>query len=181
MNAAAPLSKEPVSALSIHALARQHLAAANGETRIAAATMREAIMSDRALLDAILDGLIKEACSSAASAAHIAERAKVIRIATTTPEQRKAQAEALGRVQAAMLLDFPLAGGKKLRDADREAVAATVTIYEKAATANSVRALWLRLIAQTLEPGVVVGQALTEERAVELYKSAEREIGGGAK
>lgn len=98
------------------------------------------------------------------------QRGNIIRHVTANNQPSRANVVALAQGIRACLLDIPLAGGKRLRDSTREGVLEQVDRYEKQAGDMSHKARWLRLIAQSLPAGKLVGEVVSEERAVELFE-----------
>jgi hypothetical protein len=78
----------------------------------------------------------------------------------------------LAEAISSCLLDMPLAGGKKLRDAGRAEIMAQIERYEKQAGNMAHKARWLRLVLQSLPEGKLVGKVITEKRALELFEEA---------
>jgi|SRR5882724_4986386 len=94
---------------------------------------------------------------------------------TIDRERDKNRVVALAEAVSSCLLDMPLAGGKKLRDASHAEVMAQIDRYEKLSGNMAHKARWLRLIAQsvpTWPPGKPVGKVITEQRALELFEEA---------
>lgn len=70
-------------------------------------------------------------------------------------------------------LDWRFSDGSKLRDADRAKVAEKAQEYQERADTNGHRASWLRLVAQHLPDGKIVGDVMTEDRLLELFNEAK--------
>ncbi len=76
---------------------------------------------------------------------------------------------ALVAANMAMLLEFPLPGGKPLRDATRDEVQDAADLYRKQAVDMVQKAAWLRLVAKNVPTGKTVGETL-DELALALFK-----------
>lgn len=85
----------------------------------------------------------------------------------------KTNAGHLRNIMERYLLDFPLAGGLRLRDATRDAVESQALLYETAAQDMSRKGRWLRLIAAKVPEGRKVGDCLTEADVRAMQEDAQ--------
>ncbi len=76
---------------------------------------------------------------------------------------------ALVHSNAAMLLEFPLPGGKLLRNALNTECEEAANFYRRQAVDMVQKSAWLRLIAKNVPKGKTVGQAL-DELTLALFK-----------
>lgn len=79
------------------------------------------------------------------------------------PPKSKTSVSALANGIRGSLMNFPLAGGVRLRDATREQVEAQASLYDSASRDMGHKARWLAAIAARVDPGQRVGEALTED------------------
>ena len=153
--------------------AKAALSAANGDVREATRAMENAVRSNRKLRDELTDPLLSNACYTAVSAQCRVERRKV----WTPPAEKLVANRTTGshrvvQLAAGTLLMFPLPGGKKLGEATREEIAEAAQFYDAQATDMSVKARWLRLVAQSVPGNKTAGDVLTDKRLRELQEAA---------
>ena len=70
-----------------------------------------------------------------------------------------------------MVLDFPLAGGLKLRDATKEQVLEAAARYRSQASDHTKKAKWLESIAALVKPNRLVGDCVDEKTAEKLRRN----------
>lgn len=153
--------------LSPYELAATCLEEEDGDTRAATELLVEKIMADRAWLTKFAEELVTTA-SAALISRQIRDRRDTI-IQANRPGTGRQAVEALGQVNASMFLDWPLAGGLRLRDARHPDLDDNALAYEKQARAHIHRAKWLRRIRSMVPEGKKVGDVLTEEQIAALY------------
>ena len=98
-------------------------------------------------------------------------RRKVWNRPTTTDSN--ARVVALVASNMAMLLDFPLPGGKPLRDATKDEVQDAANSYRTQAVDMVQKSAWLKLIAKNVPKGKTVGETL-DELALALFKEESK-------
>lgn len=152
---------------SLISLAREYLAEANGDTDAAAAELGDYLTGDPVALRSVLD----EALSLAASEVVTSEMRRVRNSLWQNP-QPKTSVLSLANGIANSLLDFPLAGGIRLRDATKEQVAEQAHLYRTHGSDMIRKAGWLDAIAKRVPEGTTVGEALTESDVLDLHKKA---------
>ena len=74
----------------------------------------------------------------------------------------------------AMLMDFPLPGGKALRDAIKPDVEAASSFYSKQSTDMGYKSRWLSLVAGKVKKGKTVGQSLDNDALEILQTEAQK-------
>lgn len=156
--------------------ARRALDDANGDTVRAARMLETAVRAQSPLREALTEHLIGSACWAAIQTQTRVQR-RAIWIAPRTEGTPRATSvdDRVVHLASGTLLMFPLPGGKRLADAKREEIAAAAEFYGRQASDMGAKARWLRLIAQSLPDGKVVGEVLTDERLRELQDEARAE------
>lgn len=153
-------------------IAQEYLTEAGGDTAAATRRLVLRLRDDEALRTAIA----KEAIEAFAYLL-VEQKMRNERMAIWTANSRaatpKTPVSALANGLVRALLDFPLAGGKRLRDATREEVLEQARIYTATARDASQKALWLRMIAARTQEGMRVGDCITEEAAATLRAEAQ--------
>lgn len=163
-------------------LAREALKEAKGRTEVAANKLLFRLHADKALMRQVIMSALRIAIKQQiqTDTNHIRESIvtsinRQNAANTINREKDKSRVIVLAEAVSSCLLDMPLAGGKKLRDAGHAEVMAQIDRYEKLAGNMTHKARWLRLIAQsvpTWPPGKRVGSIITEKRALELFEEA---------
>ena len=166
-------------------LARQALAFTKGNTEKAVKRILRLLKNDEKLLESVIEAAVNDAVYHRVQSSIRHQRSVIERdidrqnaAATIDRGRDKQRAELSGSIIASCLLDMPLAGGIKLRDAGHAEVMAQIERYEQLAGNMSHKARWLRLIAQsvpTWPPGKRVGSLITEKRALELFEETRLE------
>lgn len=161
MSAAA---KKDDDAVTLATLARDALAARDGNIEKAIGYLVNRLKRDENLLQILVEGAIRDAIGMRVNSAHLNNRAAVIRAAS------RADVEALAIGHLYAFMDFPLGDGTKLRNATREQVESQAERYAKISSDTGHKHRWLRLIAQSTPPDQLVGESLTEARISALWK-----------
>lgn len=164
-------AKQTEKMMSPYELAADCLEVEDGDTRAATELLVERIMGDRAWLTKFAEELVTTASYSLISR-QVRDRRDTI-IQANRPGSGREAVEALGRVNASMFLDWPLAGGLRLRDARNPDLDDNALAYEKQARASVHRAKWLRRLRSMVPEGKKVGDVLTEEQIAALYFEEE--------
>lgn len=175
-------------ARTVRDIAREYLDNAGGITAVAIANLKAAIRNDDALLDLIATEAVMPWAAIAVQDEMRADRAAIWHNARNRAqiEERRAALPQKGQTTAPKtqvaslsnglrdsLMNFPLAGGQRLRDATKEEVAQQAALYRGQSHALRVRAVWLSKIEASLAPGQKVGDALTEADVVALQNEAQ--------
>lgn len=155
--------------LTLGALAVEHLDAAGGDTRAAAAALADLIQRDATVRAAVIGAAISEAARYAVGAAMRQDRRAIWH---GHAPRAKTRVSALAGGLARSLMDFPLAGGLRLADATREEVAAQADLYAAARDDAARKARWLSAIASALPEGARVRDALSEDQVAALHREA---------
>lgn len=153
--------------------ARKALADAGGDVRVATRAMEAVVRANRRLRDDLTEPLLSNACYAAVTAQCRVERRKV----WTPPAERLVANRTTGshrvvQLATGTLLMFPLPGGKKLGEATRDEIAEAAQFYETQASDMSVKARWLRLVAQSVPGDQKAADVLTDRRLRELQEAA---------
>lgn len=160
---------------TIHDIAREFLDDAGGITSVAIERLQQLIREDEALRIAIAADAVM-----AFAAQHIEKKMREDRAAIWTRAAQKGEVTKPKTSVAALangiresILNFPLAGGIRLRDATREQVEEQAQRYAAASRDMGHKARWLSAIAQRVEPGQTVGECLSEDDALALHREAQ--------
>lgn len=153
--------------------ARRAYEEAGGDVRAATAALEKAARSRRGLRDALTDPLISQACYDA-----IRQQCRGARRAIWTPPvhgKADLASDSVNRVTqlaAGTLLMFPLPGGKRLGQANRDEISAAAEFYSRQSDDMATKARWLRLVAQSLPSDSKASDVLTDARLRELQEVA---------
>lgn len=150
------------------------LGKAKGDVQKATRALAAQVRSDDKLYRAVMDSLVDTACYDLVASVCRAQRRKIWSPPAPPAGQSddRARVVALGRGTVASLLDFPLPGGMKLRDAKRSDVVSAHEFYATQARDMDGKARWLRLIAQSVPEDRRVGDVLTADRLESLQQEA---------
>ena len=72
-------------------------------------------------------------------------------------------------------LDFPLPGGGRLGDADKDLLDAARLVFQRNAHGSYINELWLGLIGKKLHKGKIVSDQFDQKQLLKLKKQAENE------
>lgn len=159
--------------LTLGELAREALAGVDGDTEKATDILTKRLMKDRPLLRSVIHGAIRDAVSYRTELAMRENRRRILHaVSSPPPAPGRDSVISLAAGIRESLLDMPLAGGLRLRDATREQVSDQANRYAALAKDTGHKARWLSLIAQSVPDGKVVGDVMNDERAAELFREA---------
>jgi hypothetical protein len=167
----------PLPEITLGYLVREALDEVDGNVEKAASRVYYQLINDKALLKKLIEHTVKLAVAGRTASTNCDRRRSVIQAVerqNSKPKDSKARVVALAQGISSCLLDMPLAGGLKLRNASAPELRQTIERYEKCAGNMMHKARWLRLILQSLPEGLHVGTIITEERAVELFEVAKQ-------
>lgn len=150
---------------SLGAYARTILSEVDGDVAEATTRLRLLIATDAALQAAIAADAIAAFAARAVVTAHLNDRASV-----WSAGQKRASRPNVGLVHLATgmkesLLNFPLAGGRRLRDATRDEVSAQAALYATTGADMMHKARWLGRIADLMDDGQTVAEVITDAQA----------------
>lgn len=154
----------------LRSLARDALTKSRGNTKRATDNLTLLLEEDKALLRAIVSDAIQIAAYYTVNHAMRHKRAAVV----VSAEQSRSGVVALASGISASLLDFPLAGGLRLRNATASEVAEQIDRYDAIGRDVRRKARWLRLIVQSVPPNKKVGDVISDDRAQELWNEAAK-------
>jgi hypothetical protein len=164
----APAKQTEPAATTLRQIAIEALAHHDGKTTEAITEVVDVLLKKRSLLRELVGELVCEAARAA-----VCTQQKQAR-QTMMSRCGRDDVMALARGISSALLDFPLAGGLRLRDATRAQVLEQVRIYETQGRDMLRKARWLQAVAQSVPENSRVGAALSDARAVELWRSVEQ-------
>jgi len=136
----------------------------------AAKLLEEWAHQDAELKAALLEPLLKQACYQAVTRACRVFRRKV----WTAPNYTKSGNGQRVVALANSLMDFPLPGGVRLRDATKKQIEEAAGYYGRQARQMAVITAWLQRIYSRLDHGSPVAEQLTEEQLVALREQVEK-------
>lgn len=140
--------------------AEEAMAEAEGRTEQAARILADRVTADPELAQKAIFKGAKEAVETILRN----DRARTVRRAPYDPNNKgdndgvDPRAQAIGH--ANLWMDFPLAGGLRLRDAGHEHLAKAIDHYRQQERASRQRAAWLEQVRDRLPDYALVGQAL---------------------
>lgn len=156
--------------LSLRALARTALEQCGGNTAEATDAVAEILANDKRLARSVAAEAI-----ALASYELVQHRMRDNRSAVVLSANRSRDGvAALANGIRAALLDFPLAGGMKLRDATPDEVTEQIDRYDAIGRDVSHKAKWLRLIVQSVPRNKLIGEVISDDRAQELWNEASK-------
>ena len=163
----------PAKSPSLYDLARRHLDDAGNDVAEATEALVDLLCDDAATLRSVLRPVIEEAARTTVGDAMRAERKAILgSYKSRTDAAGRAAVAALASGITRSLLDFPLAGGVRLRDASRTEVEEQAGLYEAFASDQARKARWLRAVADRMGTARKVADALDEATITELFESA---------
>lgn len=162
----------PPDRVTLAILARDTLAEFNGDTESATVALIARFENERWLLQAVAEEAINYAVEQSVQKAHRNERAAIVKMfqSPTSKLDFASVTRSLANTHKRMFLDFPLAGGLRLRDATREDVEKQAAFYGTQGRDMLHKSRWLGRIAACVKPGQVVGKAVSEAKAVKLFE-----------
>lgn len=149
---------------------------AGGDIERAADALMEYAASHPKFMRAHADDLVRRALGDMMRESVRTTRATIWNSASyapQTPEQQRRRFMAQARATSMTLMDFPLPGGKPLRDAMRDEVKTAAEFYETTARDHASKGRWLRLVAAAVPTDRTVGDVLTVERLGSLQQEAQ--------
>lgn len=152
---------------TLERLAAEALSQSGGLTADAAAILLGWLKADETLLAEVIEDAVGSAVKSAVRVANSSNRLAIVRRADS---QGNARVRALATGLAASLLDFPLHGGVRVRDANREQIRKAIRFYRKQSDENQRRAAWLTRVLRVTPKQGVVGDVLDEQQAQRLWE-----------
>ncbi|MDF3606526.1 hypothetical protein PE067_10480 [Paracoccus sp. DMF-8] len=159
---------------SLHELAKEALDRAGGDLRTATDSLNAALRDDEHLRLALIEPALEEMAAARAYKLVRANRTDILE-ASRKPLPNRAKVSPFAIVPSirATLLDFPIAGGMKLRDACLEDVQKQSSIYLTQGTEMMRRGRWMAMIAAALpDADTPVGDVLAAEDLDRLEKDA---------
>ena len=161
-----PVKIKTVETVNVREAART---AVQGAESVNDATDRLLAMArgDASLMEAMMQPYARIAARTHVRYEMRDKRAKIWREQTVQPANDRVGA--LVRSNMAMLMDFPLPGGKPLRDATRDEVSDAANSYRKQAVDMAQKSAWLKLVAENVPKGKTVGETL-DELSLALFK-----------
>lgn len=160
---------EPDQELTLASMAREAFEEQDGNAQLAAEVVTQRLHADRKLLRRVVDREIENIAKFYADSKRRSDNHSIVRASGRNAVV--ALADGLSRG----FLDWRLSDGSRLRDANRQRVVACSDQYQSLADSNGRNARWLRMVAQGMADGIVVGDVYTEERLRELFQGAQHE------
>lgn len=136
---------------------------ANGDVIKATEILEDQARGDVAIWKVLTEGLLRNACYDACRAICRSER----KIIWESPNYDAGGNGERIKQHATTLMDWPLPGGMKMRDATKKDLMEAATFYSKQAAKMSAIAKWLDAVASKVK-SKTVGQTLTDKQLMEL-------------
>lgn len=155
---------------SLASLARQALADADGKVDVASAALSRTLLADKALLRSVIEAAVRDAVAGHVRGAMRHDRQAIVRASRIGLDASDRMASFVAR----SLLDLPLAGGLKLRDANKKQVLEQAEIYMRQGADMLAKGKWLRAVAKALPAGKTVGDGLSEAKVAQLFEEARK-------
>lgn len=165
---AAPKQQASAEPVTIARLAREALGRLDGDAKRATDFVVDRLSANAVLLREVVRAAVGDAVTMRVGEALRKQRSAIV--SATTGDRGAVVALSTGWTAA--LLDMPLAGGKRLREATREEVVAQAHRYDAQAKDMGHKARWLTLVAQAVPSDKVVGDVMDDARAAELFAEA---------
>lgn len=156
--------------ISIRSLAREALRDSDGRTKEAIDLLTKRLAEDKRLMREVVADAIVLASTDLIEGAMRDTRASV----TYSASQARAGVVALANGIKFSILDFPLAGGVKLRDASPTQLKEQIDRYDAIGRDVTHKARWLRMVAKAVGNNPRVGDALDDDRAQQLWNEATK-------
>ena len=156
--------------ITIRSLAREELNANEGDVRKAIDALTARLAADKRLMREVVADAVVIASETLVQHKMRDDRAAVVLSAT----RAKNGVIALANGLRSAILDFPLAGGIKLREASPDQVMQQVERYDSIGRDVMHKARWLQLIAQGVPRNKKIGEVITDERAQQLWDEASK-------
>lgn len=154
---------------TLASVAREYLHDAGGDTAAASARLIKRIEKDAEFRTSVVAEAIADAAEIAVGTAMRHHRSAVW---NGIVPKAKTSVVALANGITNALLDFPLKGGVRLRDATREQVLEQSHLYRTSAADMSAKHRFLAAVAKRVAPGKTVGDSLTEEQVRAMHERA---------
>jgi hypothetical protein len=152
----------------VRAIAKDLLSEHNGVAE-AVAALEAMCDEDHTLYRAVVNGHFHSLCSTVIRNAARAERDRIDSPPPARAENHAAWAEAI----SAALMDYPIYGGRRIGDCNRQELLTGANSYRTQADDMLVKARWLRLVADKLpDDRKTVRQALKEDTLAALRQQA---------
>ena len=134
---------------------------------VGAKCLLEMARKDASLMAALMEPYEERAAYNAVRKQSSDLRREIWKKSTEQPANDRVGALVVSNM--AMLMDFPLPGGKPLRDATGDEVQDAANSYRKQAVDMAQKSAWLKMVAANVPKGKTVGEAL-DEMALALFK-----------
>jgi len=157
---------------TLNRLASEALIEAAGDWKAATTLFQTWVEGDADLLRELAAPAIAGLCWKHVRAAAQQQRTHYW---SATAQPNVDQTNGLSAVGATTLMDYPLAGGKRLGDATAGELLAEAETYATLARVTALRGRWLRLIAERLPDGATVESTLSVADVEGLQREVERD------
>jgi hypothetical protein len=162
----------PHAGQSLDQIAKALLAKNNNSILDAAADMEAAIAADDELFRQLMLPLLKNAVYAVVSKNVGRQRETICNLAREA-HVAISGAKAL-QDTATSMLDFPLFGGKRLRDANATEIIESADKYDGLANDARIKSRWLRSVAAKIGDSLVIDK-LSEAELVRLFRQASKQ------
>lgn len=165
----------PAAKNELNEIARTCLQEAGGAISKATILMVQKLMTDGRLLRELVAPIVMNVANNRAmTVARYQRQGLFVPRRNAATVARDAAAGHVAAVSRMILhIPLPFGDGMKLIEASRAQVITAIEFYEKTGSTMLRRARWLRLIVQSVPDGKIVGDCVTDERAIELWNESE--------
>lgn len=157
---------------SLASLARQCLAESGGAMEPAVEKFSALVNADLQLKSSLLDPFFERACRQTIAFAIHAQRKQIISSIENPREDGARSIRLLAQSNVAGLLDFPIWGGKPLKEATRLEIEESARRYREQSADMSHKGEWLTSIANKLKGTQTAGERFSESDLAKLWRES---------
>jgi hypothetical protein len=170
------MTKDYEEEITLSALSRTALEQREGDVDEAVEDLVYQLQNDEELLNDVVSAAVREACKSFVSKAHRDQRARIISGLTNKKSTIGEAAIALVKENIEHLMNYPLMGGVKLKDATRPQLIEQAEFHAKIEYDAGWKKTWFRNIASHLNSDKQkVKSVLSVETVYSLYEEARNQ------
>lgn len=173
---AQPMPEVEIEEPTLPELAIDKLNQCDGDVEIATSSLIYDLRTDEELFNRVVSSAVREACKSYVSRAHRQQRENIIdqmRRAKVSESRIGATAIALVEENLELLMNYPMRGGKKLKNSTREDVMWQADFHGKIARDANWKSKWFSRIASFMDNDEqTVGEIMSAETVTKFYEEA---------
>ena len=170
------MTKDQEEEITLSGLSRTALEQREGDVNEAIEDLVYELQNNEELLQDVVSSAVREACKSFVSKAHRDQRTRIISGLTHKKSTIGEAAVALVKENIEHLMNYPLMGGVKLKDATRQQLMEQADFHAKIEYDAGWKKTWFRSIASHLNSDKQkVKNVLTVETVYSLYEEARNQ------